>query len=242
MISIVADLVIVAICIFILIRGIKAGFIKSFMRLLRGVVAFIAAYAFTPTLGALINSRFILPAMSKGIGDTIRSLVEKTDGVQAVTDLFSQAPDAVTQILSRYGVSTGIVNEAIVSMPSKEAAVNGAAEAIAGPVSTMISNSIAFTLIFASVFILLAIVTVILDSVFHLPVLNTANRIFGAVFAVAEAFLLAYVLSNLAGAGFRAFAAFNPEMFGQKVIDRSYVMRFFAEHDFLNMIVNVIRG
>ena len=63
MIGIAVDAVILIICVFIIIRGVRAGFIKSVMGLLKGIVSFIAAYAFTPYLGAFIKEKFILPSL-----------------------------------------------------------------------------------------------------------------------------------------------------------------------------------
>ena len=242
MIGVVADLLILGLSVFIIIRGVKSGFIKSVMRLVRGFVAFIAAYAFAPLLGGFINSRFILPSMSGSIAGTIRSLVEKSDGVRAVVDLFTEMPDAVKQITDRYGVTPETVTEAVASSPSKEAAINRAAETIAGGVSGVISNCIAFVIIFVAVFIALVILTVILDSVFHLPVLKTANKVFGTVFAIIEALLIAYVISNLFGAGVRALEPVNPAVFGQKVIDKTLIVRFFTKYDLFQMLVNVFRA
>lgn len=243
MIGIAIDAVILLICVIIIIRGVRAGFIKSVMGLLKGVVSFIAAYAFTPYLGAFIKDRFVLPSLSGNIADTIRSVVRDAEGADAVSKILSGANEAVNNvgsILERYGVTAKEAADAASTAPTKEAAVKTAADTIAGPVAGTISNCIAFILIFIAVFLVLVLLTHILDSIFHLPVLNTANKVLGLIFGLLEAALFAYVLSNIAGFAVRALESVAPDIFGQKVIDGSYIMRFFIKLDLLKLISGVI--
>ncbi len=243
MMGIVIDAIILIICVIIIIRGIKAGFIKSVMGLLKGVVSFIAAYAFTPLLGGLIKDRFILPSLSGNIADTIRSVVRDAESVDAVSKIISGAGNAVNNIgsiMERYGATAEDVADAAAASPTKEAAVKAAADTIADPVAGTIANCIAFILIFIAVFLVLVLLTHILDSIFHLPVLNTANKVLGLVFGILEAFLFAYVLSNIAGFTISALESVDPNVFGQKVIDGSFIMKFFIKIDLLKLISGVL--
>ena len=242
MISIILDALILLICVLIIVHGIRAGFIKSVMGFLKGIVSFLVAYAFTPTVGAFINERFILPSVSGNISDTIRSLVEKSEGTSSVSDLFSEMPEPLLQIMNRYGATSGAVKESLATATGKEGAIKSASDAIAGPISGTISNCIAFIALFVASFIILVIVTAILDSVFHLPVLKTANKVLGAVFGVLEAFLFAYVISNLAGIACQALESVDPGLFGEKVVNDSFIMKFFVRTDFLKLISGVIKG
>ncbi|MBR3423509.1 MAG: CvpA family protein, partial [Clostridia bacterium] len=232
MIGIAVDVVILIICTVIVVRSIRCGFVKSVMGLLKGVVSFIAAYAFTPLLGGFIKDRFILPSMSGNIADTIRSVVRDADGVGGVSKVISDVNDAVSNvgsILQRYGVTAEEVSDAASKATTKEAAVQTAADTIANPVAGTISNCLAFILIFITVFLTLVLLTHILDSIFHLPVLKTANKVLGLIFGIAEALIFAYVLSNVAGFALVALESVDPNVFGQKVIDGSFIMRFFIK-------------
>lgn len=241
-VSIIVDALIVVVAVIIVVNGIRLGFVKSVMGLLKGIVSFIAAYAFTPYLGGFIKERFILPAMSSNISGTIGSLAEPSAGIKGVTDLFTDVPDAVRQIMDRYGSSGEAVHEAVAASTSRDAAVKSAADAIASPIAGTLSNCIAFVLIFAAVFLAFVIVTAILDKIFRLPVLNVANRAFGAAFGVLEAVIFAYVLSNVSAALIGYLGSVNPGLFGQRVIDNSHVMRFFLEHDIFSLFGGVFRG
>ena len=103
-----------------------------------------------------------------------------------------------------------------------------------------ISNCIAFILIFVTVFLLLVLLTAILDAVFHLPVLNGVTKAFGRIFGIAEALLFAWVISYVAAAGVRALGSVDPNTFGEQVVEKSYVMRFFLSFNLLRVIGNVL--
>ena len=237
--SIVLDVLILAVCGLVIFRAARSGFIKSVMGLLRGITAFIAAYAFTPMVGRFIKERFILGSLSGNISDTIRSLTSG-DGAKNVADLFREVPDALGQIIGRYGADAGEIGKAVGGVASREAAIKTASDAIANPVAVTISNCIAFILIFAIVFLALVIVTAILDAVFHLPVLNGVNKAFGLIFGVAEALLFAWVISYVAAAAVRALGSVDPNTFGEQVIEKSYIMKFFLSFNLLGVIGNVL--
>ena len=134
-----------------------------------------------------------------------------------VADLFREVPDALGQIIGRYGADAGEIGKAVGGVTGREAAIKTASDAIANPVAVTISNCIAFILIFAVVFLALVIVTAILDAVFHLPVLNGVNKAFGLIFGVAEALLFAWVISYVAAAAVRALGSVDPNTFGEHV-------------------------
>lgn len=238
--SIIIDVLIVAVCGIVIFMAVRSGFIKSVMGLLRGITAFVAAYAFTPIVGRFIKERFILGSLSGNISETIRSLTNGKEGSEGVAALFREVPDALKQIIGRYGADAGKIGETVEGISGKETAIKTASDAIANPVAVTISNCLAFILLFIAVYLLLVLLTVILDAVFHLPVLNGVNRAFGLVFGIAEALLLAWIISYVAAAAVRALGSVDPNTFGEQVISKSYVMRFFLSFNLLGVIGNVL--
>jgi uncharacterized membrane protein required for colicin V production len=239
-ISITIDVVILAVCSIVIIKSIKAGFIKSVMGLLKGIVSFLAAYAFTVPLGNFIKEKFILGALSGNISETIRSLTNGKEGVDGVLHLFSEMPDALNQIMGRYGANAGDVGKAIEGLPGRDAAIGTASDFIANPVAVTISNCLAFLLIFLTVFAVLSLLTVILDAVFHLPVLHGVNKAFGVAFGILEALIFAWVISYVAASAMRALGSVDPSVFGEQVVEKSLIMRLFLSFNLLGVIGNVL--
>ena len=85
------------------------------------------------------------------------------------------------------------------------------------------------------------LLTWILDLIFQLPVLKTANTFFGLIFGILAAILLAWVLSAMSVTLVRAMASVAPEYFSESVIENSVVLRFFSNNQFQTIVAYLTR-
>ena len=118
--------------------------------------------------------------------------------------------------------------------------VKKVAEFIADPIADSISSTIAFVSIFVGVFIVLSILTKTVDTVFHLPVLNSVNKLFGLLFGGVEALILVIFICNAGSALILAFGSLDSSTFGQNLLDSTFimknVMRVFPTADLFGLI------
>jgi uncharacterized membrane protein required for colicin V production len=228
MISLVLDVILLIIAAMCLIGGYKKGFIRSVMNLVTAVVSFLAAYALTPRVAAYINEKFLMNMISGDIKDTLDSLTSVTGG--DLVKLFSDMPEALSNMLSRYNSDVTAATAADTS--------EGLARTIASPAVETISTAIAFLVIFIAAVIVMKLITLILDSVFKLPLLNGANKALGLVFGAATALVVIWCVSVFGGSLISALGSVAPEYFGDDVIDNSVVLQFFHK---LNIIDSLIQ-
>lgn len=241
MISIIADLLIAAVIVFTVVKASKKGLIKSVTGLIKGAVSFIAAYAFTPLLGGLIYDKFMLARVSGGIEKTLLSLSGDGSGTYDLAGMFETMDSSLKQIIDRYGADTAEVAELCKSSAANESAVEKLADFIANPVADMLSSALAFIGIFVVVFLALTLLAIILDAIFHLPVLKGANKFLGFVFGIAEALILAVFIGSVAAALIRGLGSVNSELFGDKVVDKSFLMKFFSTVDLFGLVGSVVK-
>lgn len=90
------------------------------------------------------------------------------------------------------------------------------------PLETGFYNAIAFILIFFSAKIVFQIIASMLDFVAQLPILNIANRFFGAVLGFVEAYLIIFILLFI--------LALTPSVSVQEWINQSNVARNIIEN------------
>ena len=95
------DVIVLAICASIIFRAVKHGFVKSVMGLVKGVVAFIAAYAFTPVVGDYIYKNFALDRISDAISTSIKSLSEGAAGTFDLAGMYEEMPEMLRHIIER---------------------------------------------------------------------------------------------------------------------------------------------
>ena len=92
--SVVFDLIILAVCVISIVLGAKRGFIKSVMGVCTLIAALCLAYAFTPVVSDSIRSTDAMKNVSESIGDTIKSLSHTDEGGYDLEKMFSDMPDA----------------------------------------------------------------------------------------------------------------------------------------------------
>ena len=241
MISIIADVLIAAVMVFTIVMAAKKGLIKSVTGLIKGAVSFIAAYAFTPMLSGLIYDKFMLGRISGGIEKTLLSLSGDGSGTYDLAGMFDKMDSSLKQIIDRYGADASEVGELCKSSAASKSSVEGLADIIAHPVADMISSALAFIGIFVAVFLALTILAFILDAIFHLPVLKSTNKFLGFVFGIAEALILAVFISSAVAALVRGLGSVNSDLFGDKVVESSYLLKFFSTVDLFGLVGTVVK-
>lgn len=240
--SLVFDVIILAVCVISIVLGAKRGFIKSVMGICTLVAALCLSYAFTPTVSEYIRNTDAMGNISESIGDTIKSLSRTDDGGYDLEKMFSDMPDAFRQILERYNADDSVLAETLPPETSaSESAVDALANAIAEPVARAISNVAAFLLIFIASVAVLKLLTWLLDLLFQLPVLKTANTMLGLLIGVVIALFWAWILCPLSVTLIRAMSSISPDLFNESVIENSVILSFFADNK-IGDILNYLMG
>ena len=228
--SLVFDVIILAVCVISIVLGAKRGFIKSVMGICTLVAALCLAYAFTPTVSEYIRNTDAMGNISESIGDTIKSLSRTDEGGYDLEKMFDDMPDAFQQILERYNVDDSVLAETVPpETAATESAVDALANAIAEPVARAISNVA-----------VLKLLTWLLDLLFQLPVLKTANTMLGLLIGVVIALFWAWILCPLSVTLIRAMSSISPDLFNESVIENSVILSFFADNkigDILNYLL-----
>lgn len=240
--SLIFDGLLIILCVVIVVVETKRGFIKSVMNLGSHIAALFVAYAFTPKLAKLFCDKFFLEKISSGIRDTLKSLTENPSGqTYNLNKLFEDLPEPFTQILERYNVSLDSVSDKIKNVTdATEDAVNSLSDSISSGVANVLSSVAAFLVLFVGSIIVLKLVTLVLDSLFKLPVLSTANTTLGFLFGVVVALIVAFVFSLLSVKLIGAMNSISPELFNQSVIDNSILLKFFANYNIFGVISDII--
>ena len=227
--NLILDGVILLICVTCVILGTKRGFIKSLMGSCTLIAALFVAYAFSPALTAYIEQQPFIRNISSSITDTIKSLSENEQGSYDLLRLFDEMPDAFQQIIDRYNADEEQLTDALPSEPeAEEEDVHLLSEMIAEPVARAISGVLAFLALFVGTVFVLKFLTWILDLIFQLPVLKTANSMLGFLFGVLSALLWAWVLSSLSVTLAKAMFSISPELFPEDLVEKTVLVKLFS--------------
>lgn len=240
--SLVLDAIILFFVICIVWSAARRGFVRAFMNLLTTVASFIVAYVYTPTLAAIIDEKLILSPITGDIHATLRSLAlnPKTE-LFDLDKLAADVPAPLVNMLDRYNVDLNEFLDKIRGLVDcPEETVYGFAEEIATPVSSVISAALAFIIILLGASIVLKLITELLDYIFMLPALKSANTVLGVIFGVIEgaavACVLAMALSNLV----QIMGSIDPNLFGADVLENTLICKHLDDFAIFSKIREVL--
>lgn len=240
MVNFIIDIVLVAVAVIIIVRGWKNGAVKGILSFAVNIVAAVVAYAFTPKLAALIYDNWILQKISSGIEKTVGSLARSGDGYD-FAKLIEEMPEVFSNMLTKYGVKSASLEEFASGLSETgEAALRKVSDFIASPVSTIISNALAFIVIFIVALIVLKLASKLIITLFKAPLLKTADRLAGLLLGCLNAVIILWIVSIVVSHGITALGSVAPSWFGEDVVERSVVLGFFAKYNPLKIIENVI--
>ena len=243
--SLLLDGILLAIMAICIISGIRNGFIKSFMGLIKGAVSLLVAYAYTPVLREAIKDNYIIKGIADGIAETLKSLALNLESQTPSYDLSKVAedlPEAYVNILDRYHINLEEFTAQISGITAADESVIADFSAqIAEPCAAAVSSAAAFIILFLGAFIVLSLVTWILDALFRLPVLSATNRFFGFLFGTLEGVLLAWVIAVAGSALMSALGSLDTDLFGPHVVDKTVICKFFVDRNILTKVMEVLQ-
>ncbi len=230
------DIIIIAIIVFSIYRGVSQGFVKSLMKLLSIAVAFAAAHLFHDALAEVYNHYFF-ESFAEKVAETITPVIQRSGEMFDLETLFSDMPEVFSDLLSRFSVDTAHLAESFGSFGAASAeTLENMSQTIAAPIAAILSKALAYLSIFVVALIVMAILTALIDIVFKLPVLKNANKFLGFILGAVFALLCAYLFSEVAVIVIRAGIAVKPEIFNENIIDNSILLKYFSDFSLINII------
>ncbi len=240
--SLLLDGLILLCAIWCIVSGVKKGFIRSAMGLVKGAVSLLAAWAYTPVVRESLKENYIIDRIAAGIGETLRSLAlnletQTYDLSKVATDL----PEAYTAILTRYGIDIPSFSEKLAQVTqADESVIADYSAQIADPCATMVASAAAFALVFLAVYVGLTFVAWVGDLFFHLPVLSEANHFAGFVFGCLEAAFFAYVIAIVGGSLVEALGPIDPGLFGAAAVQNTVLCRWILDQSWLPILTEML--
>ncbi len=237
--NIAIDVVLVAIAGLIIFKCWRNGLVKSVIGLVCDVVALIVAYALTPPVASFFNNSIFLDKIASGIDSTVRSAATTQAGVD-VANFLAKIPETLEGTLEKYRVGDDALKGFVSGLSNTgDDAVKKVSEFIAKPTSSIISNALAFILIFVLSLIILRLVSKLIIVLFKAPIIKTVDRTAGIILGVVNALFVLWVLSLVISAGVTALGSYIPNWFADTVED-SVILKFFANYNPISIIKGVL--
>ena len=233
--SLLLDILVIAIVAISIFLGIKRGFIRSVMGIVVLVAAILGSVYFSPTLGNHLNERYVGDAVSDHVRSALDSLVSGVESLD-IDDLFEDRPQAFVDVLNRFGVDFDDLKSFYEEKAAAtDDAVGSIAEHIASPIAATISKGAAFAILFVGIYLGLSIILLIVDLIFKIPMLEGANRLLGAIFGAALGLAIAWGVSTAFCSLLPHLSVISENAIPANVIEDTIVVRFLGSLDILSL-------
>lgn len=232
--SLVIDLLLLAIIVVSAAVGVKRGFIRTIMGFVTFVASLFGAWYFTKPVSDWLSEEFLSERITDPITQIIRQLLlPSLDHSEAVPKLFSDMPDALSSLLSRFGTAP---TEAQSIAEGSADAAQELARYLAQPAVRAISDALAFILLFFGITLALSIITTVLNIIFKLPVLSALNRAGGLILGLVVGALYAWVISYVLTVSIPYLSQVLPEQFTPTTLSDTIIAGWFAKTNPISLL------
>ena len=235
-VSLIFDIVLAFICTVTVIRNAARGFIKSFVIMMKSVVAIFLAYLFNAPLARGISA-WIFEDLSRGWVKDLMLSTKQDSGGYALYQIFDGIPDWFTKVSVSQGIEKDVVQHYFVDHNlATDAVVEELSSPLGNALSMLISTVIAFVLIFVVVEIILVFVGKLLYRLGDLPIWKSVNIVLGALMGGVISFAICWLLSISVIFVFDFGANYYPDIFSKTIIDDTVLVEFFGNNNIFKMI------
>ena len=229
--SLLFDILLIVIFLLCIYAGVKKGFVHSVMNFVSFIVAFLTAWKLSPGLGDYFRETIFDEKLTKNVSEAIGTILHNGLGTLGLDNLFADKPPAFMDIVNRYHSSiTELEDYYNIQVASGSAVLEKrVSEFIALPVSRVLSSALAFLGIFLAVSLVMWLITLLLDLIFKLPVLNAVNRIMGFLLGAVCGILNVWAISLVLKALVPVLGALFPQLFRAELFENSMLFNLIYE-------------
>ena len=199
----IIDAVVAAVIIISVIKGGRKGFIMT----LASFVVIVAAFG-----GASMATKMLSPVISAEMEPKVYDMIDRSVAREG----------GISEEISIYGISLAGVSDVVGEFAGK--AEESIKIAAAARLADAAANFITAVVSFIAIYIMLLIVFSIVNKIFRLPVLDTLNRMLGAVCGLAIGLVFVFFAVRI--------SAYIDSFFTKEIIESTVLYKFFINLNF----------
>ena len=223
--QLILDIVIVAVTLATIIKNTKNGFVKTFLKSLKGIVAILLALALTPLTVSIARDNLVSDWFEGTITTPIVEAAEQGADNFNYETLYEALPESARGVFSMINA-----DEALSSFEGS--GVEFAQELgkrLEDLVINIVSNIITYIILLLILTIILTIVFKIIEKFAKLPVLKQGDHILGFVWGLVSAYVEVSVLLAIVS------------LLGAEFIEGTYITKYIYEYGlFSSLIKNIL--
>lgn len=221
--SVLFDLIIVAIVFVTIYTVVKRGFIKTVIDLVSVFVSLILAKMFSPNL-----SEYLFGVFGERFTDKLNSAISAMIEDNSLPSVLEN--ENISAYLQKYSTD--------LSEKINSEVLESTVESISYTLVGLISYAVAFMIIFFVAGIAFKILSVVLSGIFKLPVLNSINKTLAFILGVVIAFIYVLIFTAFVQIAWPFLSSYYPEYINSDVVEKTFIFKYIINFEWLKFLVN----
>ncbi len=245
--SIIIDIILIAIVAVSAFLAYKKGFIGSLFSLVGMIAAVVLSVMLCTSVSGYINDNYVNPAVKSYIVSIVdstsvgKSYEQALENGSDIVKNINEMPDSLKSVLDLAGIDTNeIIAEADKTQSQASTAVDNLINKIADPISTAISRVSALVGLFVVISLALWVVCKLLTAVFNvMPVGKKLNKAGGIAFGIVRGLVIVFVVATLFGAVSKSVEPDSNHLFSNKTIQSTILLKTVNDCNPINSLLNI---
>ncbi len=197
--NLIADLLILGIALFFIIRGIKRGFVGTALNLIRPFATILIAFFCCNFVGQLLYNMHLFDALEDSIYESIKNIVTNPSFAEGAEGKEFAGFTGIIGALLAISGNSQLVSDLAGLVMGEEEMLRG----VSGAIVSSIAVVVAFIALLFLGSLIVKLIIYLINLLFKLPGLKAVNTVFGCIFGILMAavvcWLSAYIISFLFG-------------------------------------------
>ncbi len=225
--TMLVDLIFLALIVSFFIIGYKKGFTKALLSFLARIISFVAAFFVSRNLAPTVYESLLKTKVVSAIDAVITDGISMNDVSLEVSKVFDGMSEGLLKICNMLSISEASIQQNVQNGDFNLNASNMLEKAIAAPILTIICQFIIFAIVSFVISLVLNVVIRLVCKIVKLPVLRTADGILGGVLGLINGVLLAYAFSCI----LFVIATLSENSQVSELINSSYIIELFTNNN-----------
>ncbi len=231
--SLVVDIILGIVCIFVIVKYSIKGFLKTILDIARLGLSVLLAIMFRGVIADLLNKLFMTNTIRNWVYNSLTSRVEGISETVDFVQIYETSPEFYSKVLAAFDLNFEQFEESIKNLDAEN--VENVTTMISEPLANMLSTLIAVVAIFTVSMIILYFVVKLINNITKIKLIGVINRILGIAFGILLASIIVWGLSFLLHVAIDAFGPMYPDIINDSLTEDSMIINILKEAGLLDM-------
>lgn len=232
--SLILDIILIAILVIFIVTAVKKGFVLSLLEFVAIIAAFALAFSFSPVVAQGVYDGVVEEAMVQSIEEQIDKNIDASNIAETAELTLSVLPDFIVTLASAAGVNVDEIKATMSTANLNSGNIaNELVEKVAQPIVVGILTAVFFIILAVLLCFVLKIVAKFISKLFDLPLIGNVNKTLGGIIGALKGVVVLVFICTILNL---VFSNGDGEL--SNAVNQSFVINIL---DYVNPFINSLK-